>query len=319
MKYLQGSSSHILILVMFCFLLYLPRLGTTSLLGTSELRYAQVSKEMLEDGHWVVPYFRGEVYCNKPPLFFWTVALLSKAVGEVTETTARLPSVVCAIGIVLVTYFLGKNLYGWRAGLMAALMLACFPKIHTYTREVRLDVMHTFFMTSALASFYYGYTYKQRRYLLLAGFAMGLMVLNKGPLALYFPPAIIFFYLAYCRDLRFLVSKDCLLGVFVLLITLLAWAIPAYLEGGNSYVEGFRMCNFTRFVVREKEWDVPLEYLGDVFAGAAPWSFLFPLVIYKYFSGGRSSKETTFLLIWFTIVFVFFCLSFQRRSPYIMP
>lgn len=319
MKYIQSSGAHIIMLIIFMSLLYLPCLGTPGISRTAELRYAEVAKETFEDGHWVIPYFNGEVYYHKPPLFFCTVALLSKATGTVTEVTARLPSVLGAFGTVLVTYFLGKSLFGSRAGLMAALILACTPKFHHYARAVRLDVMYTFFITSALASFYYGYMYKQRTYLFLSGAMIALAALTKGPLILYFPAATIFFYLAYCHDLRFLVSRDCLLGVVVLLLTVLAWAIPAYMEGGSNYINGFIPNNITKYATKSAEWDAPLEYLGDVFIGAAPWAFLFPLVLYNYFSNRRGHKGTTFLLIWVSVTFLSFCLTFERKSTYLLP
>src|SRR5262245_59616936 len=34
-----------------------------------ESRYAQIPREMLARGEWVVPYLQGEPYLDKPPLF----------------------------------------------------------------------------------------------------------------------------------------------------------------------------------------------------------------------------------------------------------
>ncbi|MCQ4575109.1 MAG: glycosyltransferase family 39 protein [Candidatus Brocadiales bacterium] len=321
MNYLQGTRGHIIVLIVFCSLLYFPRLGTPDLSGSSsELRYAEIAKEMLRDGHWIVPYFAQEEYHGKPPLYFWSVALLSAATGTITETSARLPAALSSMGIVLVTYFLGSKLFGSRAGLLAALMLACSPKIFSYARAVRMDAMYTFFFTSFLASFYYGYTYKLRQYLLLAGVAIALMVLTKGPLSLYFPSAVAFLYLVYCRDFLFLLSKDFFLCVGTFLLIVLAWAIPTYMEGGAGYFGWFHSENIALYTVeKETEWDVPLEYLGDVFMGAAPWSLFLPLILYNYYSHGRGQKETTFLLIWMAVMYVSFSLTFQRRSPYLLP
>ncbi|MBI5125281.1 MAG: hypothetical protein HZA70_03520, partial [Planctomycetes bacterium] len=47
---MQGSRVHIIILIAFSSLLYLPLLGKPDLWNHSELRYAQVAKETLEDG-----------------------------------------------------------------------------------------------------------------------------------------------------------------------------------------------------------------------------------------------------------------------------
>src|SRR5215472_4293255 len=36
-----------------------------------EGRYAQIPREMLERGEWIVPHLQGEPYPDKPPLFYW--------------------------------------------------------------------------------------------------------------------------------------------------------------------------------------------------------------------------------------------------------
>ncbi|HHT9154246.1 MAG TPA: ArnT family glycosyltransferase [Candidatus Tripitaka sp. YC43] len=328
---MQGSRVHIIILIAFSSLLYLPLLGKPDLWNHSELRYAQVAKETLEDGHWVVPYYNGEVYYNKPPLFFCTVALISKFTGQVTELTARLPSALCALGTVVVTYFLGKHLFGPRAGLFAGLILASSPKFHSYARAVRLDTMNAFLIASALTSFYYGYTYKQRNYLLLASLVTGLAMLTKGPLILYFLGASVVCYLVYCRNLRFLLSRDSLLGIIVILLTISTWALLAYMEAGSSYFGGFVAENFTIYEEKHIHLEAIPAYIGDIFIGAAPWSFLFPLVLYRHFSNGKDpgasdpipygmgpSKKSSFLVIWVVVMFLSFCLTFTRRSPYLL-
>ncbi|MFQ5957344.1 MAG: ArnT family glycosyltransferase, partial [Candidatus Brocadiales bacterium] len=100
-----------IILVLLCLTLYIPNLGGRDLWCGRETLYAEIARETLLDGHWFVPYFNGEIYYNKPPLYFWLIALVSIPVGDVTEFTLRLPSALSALGTVLVVYFLGKRLY----------------------------------------------------------------------------------------------------------------------------------------------------------------------------------------------------------------
>ena len=51
------------------------------LLEPDEGRYAQIPKEMLDRGEWVVPTLQGEPYLDKPPLMYWLVALSYAAFG----------------------------------------------------------------------------------------------------------------------------------------------------------------------------------------------------------------------------------------------
>src|SRR5690348_15539313 len=38
-----------------------------------EGRYAEIPREMLARGEWVVPYLQGQPYLDKPPLLYWLV------------------------------------------------------------------------------------------------------------------------------------------------------------------------------------------------------------------------------------------------------
>src|SRR5262245_47662648 len=89
-----------------------------------EARYALVAREMLETAHWLLPHLGGAVYADKPPLLFWSIALVSAIGPGVTECTARLPSAFAAIGVCLFTWRLGVKLFSPTAGLLAAFILA---------------------------------------------------------------------------------------------------------------------------------------------------------------------------------------------------
>ena len=46
-----------------------------------EPRYAQVSREMVSSGDWILMHLNGQVYGEKPPFFFWAVCLSSFLMG----------------------------------------------------------------------------------------------------------------------------------------------------------------------------------------------------------------------------------------------
>ena len=60
-----------LLVVLPALLLY-PTVGFR-LLEPDEGRYAEIPREMLERGEWVVPTLQGEPYLDKPPLMYWLV------------------------------------------------------------------------------------------------------------------------------------------------------------------------------------------------------------------------------------------------------
>jgi len=61
-----------------------------------ESRRAEVAREVLADGHWLVPTLFGEPFVTKPPLLYWASAG-SMGLFGVHEGAARLPAVLAAV------------------------------------------------------------------------------------------------------------------------------------------------------------------------------------------------------------------------------
>src|ERR1043166_2006785 len=45
--------------------------------SSDEARFAVLAQDILDHGRWLVPHLRGDLYLNKPQLYFWSVALAS--------------------------------------------------------------------------------------------------------------------------------------------------------------------------------------------------------------------------------------------------
>src|SRR5207237_6926698 len=93
-----------LVIVLPALLLY----GTLGfpLFEPDEGRYAEIPREMLARGEWVMPYLQGEPYLDKPPLLYWLVVLSYKLFG-VHAWSARLVPALALHGCIVVTYLLG--------------------------------------------------------------------------------------------------------------------------------------------------------------------------------------------------------------------
>ena len=72
------------------------RLGYASLLDPDEAHYAELTREMLQRGSWLVPLLDGKPFIDKPVLFHWLQALSVAVIGE-TEFAARLPTALAAL------------------------------------------------------------------------------------------------------------------------------------------------------------------------------------------------------------------------------
>ena len=63
------------------------------LFGPDEPREAEIARETLRDGHWVVPRLCALPFLEKPPLYYDLVALAYAAAGGVSAPVARAVSV----------------------------------------------------------------------------------------------------------------------------------------------------------------------------------------------------------------------------------
>jgi 4-amino-4-deoxy-L-arabinose transferase-like glycosyltransferase len=158
-----------------------------------EGRYAEIPREMLARGDFIVPYLLGEPYLDKPPLFYWLVMASFRVLGT-HVWTARLIPALAVHGCVLATYFLGRRLVGQRAAFWGALLLGLAPGFMCMGRLLILDGLLALCVTVALLS---GYEALRggglwRGWWILSAVACGLGVLTKGPIAplLVVPPLL---------------------------------------------------------------------------------------------------------------------------------
>src|SRR5262249_43089331 len=99
--------------------------GSRLLISNDDTRFPLLARDALANGHWLVPAMPdGRPHIVKPPLAAWLIALASWPGGHVSVRTAVLPSLLAAIGVVLLTYWLGRRLFGTSAGAAAGLSVA---------------------------------------------------------------------------------------------------------------------------------------------------------------------------------------------------
>ena len=115
-----------LILLAVCGCLFFWGLGERDLNASHEARAAQNAQMVLTGGHWLLPrLYDGHLELQKPPMYYWLVALLGFAGGgEVGPWAVRLPAALSALGCVLFLHLLGCRRGRPTAGFLAALALA---------------------------------------------------------------------------------------------------------------------------------------------------------------------------------------------------
>ena len=287
-----------------------------------ESRRAEIARNMLETGNWIVPQLSGETKLTKPPLYFWAVALCSLKTG-VNEFTARFPSAVFGVGTVLVTFLLGTLLFTRIIGFIAALMLLVTNIFVSEARYAEMESMLSFFITSSIYFFCRGYQAPEhgKRWFALFFAMMGLGTMTKGPFAFTFPLIPIIVHLFMYNEQKLLIKKSFLSGVKFFFIFLLPWVLVilwmypkfALVVIGETvarfYTEGYGHIEPFYY------------YLGAMVTTMFPWIFFLPLSLWIAFSDRLRSvrKENVFLILWIFGNLLFLSFSKAKRDFYLTP
>jgi 4-amino-4-deoxy-L-arabinose transferase-like glycosyltransferase len=192
---MDGRRRYAIVIIAIGMVIFLFNIGGRDLWEPDETRYAVIAREMAESGNWILPHLNGEIYAEKPALFFWLINLSTFFFGANNEFTNRFPSVLAGLITLLITFLFGERLFNLRTGFLSSLILATcflFPQL---SRWMMLDSLFTLFFLLALFYFYLGYEKEEgrRRYYYLAGLFMGLGILIKGPVVYLAIPIFLIF------------------------------------------------------------------------------------------------------------------------------
>jgi hypothetical protein len=290
-----------------------------------EGRYAEIPREMLLRGEWVVPYLQGEPYLDKPPLLYWLVKLSYRVFG-VHDWSARLVPALAVHGCILLIYVLGRRTLGEPAAFWGALLLSLAPGFISIGRLLILDGLLSLWVTLALLAAYQAVHGHRLRYgwWLLAAAACGLGILTKGPVAvaLSVPPLW-----AYRR----LQGKSCRIdwrAILVFAVTLLIVALPWYiaicvrLPAFAGYF--FWQHNVMRFLVPFDHLR-PIWFYGPVLLVGLLPATLFTVQFVRFLFATdpavcqRRCPEFGYMMLGGGWCLVFFSLSGCKLPTYILP
>lgn len=165
----------------------LATLGAYPLMDSTESRYAEIARKMLETGQWLVPQFDyGVPFWGKPPLSMWLSAA-SMALFGVNEFAARLPSLLSLLACGAVIHALAELRGGRDQALWTLALFAPTALVFVAAGGTMTDPALTLGTTLSMAGFWVAVRggERRRRGAVIAFFG-GLVVglLAKGPLTL---------------------------------------------------------------------------------------------------------------------------------------
>jgi 4-amino-4-deoxy-L-arabinose transferase-like glycosyltransferase len=277
-------------LAAFVAVLWLALLGSRPLFNPDEGRYAEIPREMLSGGDWVIPHLNGVAYVEKPPLQYWATAISLRVFGQ-SEFAARLYTALCALGTLAVVWFTGRVLWGFAAAWQAAAVLAGSLLFIVLGQLLTLDMSLTLYTTVSLCAFLLAQTAagragyanagsevagrggEARRWMWVAWAAAALGVLTKGLVAAAIPAAVLVLYTLLARDFSPWRRLEWTRGLPLFLLIAVPWhalaahRLPDFLE--FFFVHEHLARYLTPSADREEVWWF---FIAVFLLGSVPWT-----------------------------------------------
>lgn len=295
-----------------------------------EPRFALVARDMVHTGNWLIPMIGGDTYADKPPLFFWLIAIFYSLTGSL-RFAFLLPSSLAALGTVLLVYDLGRRLWQREVGLAAGLLLLTTIQFVWQGRQAQIDATECFWITLGL----YGLLRHVLlgpawRWYVIGCAAAGFGVITKG--VGFLPLLVLLPYLAL-RGAQWS-PRPALpggwrwaLGPLALLLAIGVWFVPMVLASlHDPQLAAYRdEILFHQTVTRYAKawhhqapaWFFVTEVIPPLWL---PGTALLPWLAPRWRDAWRQRDLRIGLLLgWIALVVLFFSLSTGKRGVYILP
>ena len=321
--------------------------GTWSLplIDRDEPRFAEASREMIERGDYVVPYFNDHLRLDKPPLTYWAQVASYRVFGE-NDFAARFPSAVAAALTALAIFAWGRRVGGEKLGWWAAIIFTLSLQIFIHAKAAVADMWLVLFVTLA---HWAGYELFQgaavsrppwaiwKSPFLVFYLSLALGFLAKGPIA-GTPLLTVAVVIVYMRDWQVIQRFKFVRGILLTLVVVALWGIPALIQThgeflrigigrhviGRSFatMEGHGAGSLGTYLLL-----LPF-YFVTVFISFFPWSIKLPWLVRKLWqerkagvnAGGYNGKPIdTYLITGIAIIFIIFTFVSTKLPHYTLP
>lgn len=317
-------------------LVRLVSLGLYPLIDTTEARYAEIARKMVELGDWITLWYDyGVPFWAKPPLSTWITAA-SFALFGVNEFAARIP------------HFLGAGLIGWliwdwarlrsdREAMICVALLTGSLAFFVTAGAVTTDLSLAAGTTLAMRGFWLGLhgselQRRREKWRLFIGLSIGLLA--KGPIALVLAGLPIVVWSVAMREIgRAWRELPWLYGALIVAALTLPWYMLAELRTPGFLEYFFIGEHWRRFTIAGWSGDLYGKAhafpLGSIWLFAIvacmPWSLLLPLLAFgraKRLADPQAAadrKWRLYLMLWGLTPCAFFTASGNVLWTYVLP
>ncbi len=309
--------------------LWFALLARRPLYDPDEGRYAEIPREMLAGGNWVIPHLNGLVYLEKPPLHYWLTALALRMFGQ-SEFAARLTTGLAGYCCLALICLVAYRLWGLRTAVVAGCLTSASTLFVLMAHQMTLDMLLSLWLFASLTCFLMAefehandtHSGSARGWMLGSWASMALAVLTKGLIGVLIPAATLVAYALWQRDFSGLRRLYIKWGLPLFAVITMPWFAMAA-RANPAFLEFFFVReHFRRFLTDVEHRSQPWWFFGPVLViGILPWV---PQAVRATSRTLLASKSRSFdpariLCAWTVFVLVFFSLSHAKLIPYILP
>jgi 4-amino-4-deoxy-L-arabinose transferase-like glycosyltransferase len=324
------------VLVAFALLAFLPGFFSLPPTDRDESRFAQASKQMVETGDLVDIHFQDEVRYKKPVGIYWlqagTVAA-ARALGMPDARTTiwlyRVPSLLSALGAVLLTYWAALAFITRRGAMLAALMLGGSILLGVEARLAKTDAALLFTVVAAMGAVARAYLaddllrpQRAADWLNPAVFwtAIAVGFLLKGPVILMIVGLAMLALAITDRSLAWAKGLRPAVGFAWFLLLVLPWFLAIIFRSGTSFFSGSVGQDMMQKLAggQESHGAPPGTYLLLFFVTFWPGAMLAGLAAPAVWQA-RREKGTKLLLAWLVPSWLVFELVMTKLPHYVLP
>jgi 4-amino-4-deoxy-L-arabinose transferase-like glycosyltransferase len=352
---LKSARGKYAILFFGCVVFHIAGTWSLPLIDRDEPRFAEASREMIERGDYVVPYFNNHLRLDKPPLTYWAQVLSYRVFGE-NDFAARFPSALAAALTALAIFAWGRRVGGEKLGWWAAIIFTLSLQIFIHAKAAVADMWLVLFVTLA---HWAGYELIQRPtsnvqrstlnsedvnqtsnikhqisvwwFTFYLSLALGFLA--KGPIA-WTPLLTVAVVIVYMRDWQVTRRFKFVRGILLTLVVVALWGIPALIQTHGEFLRiGIGRHVIGRsFATMEGHGAGSLGiyllllpfYFVTVFISFFPWSIKLPWLVRKLWQerkpGVYNGKPIdTYLITGIAIIFIIFTFVSTKLPHYTLP
>lgn len=317
-------------IILLSLLLLLAGNWILPLTDRDEARFGEASREMIQRGDYIVPWFNGNWRFDKPVLIYWCQIASYRVLGD-NDFAARLPSVLFTTATALLLVRWGRKTGNAKTGFLAGAMYVTALHVALIGRIATADMAMIFFVTLAAWSGWEltrpeGTSRKKWWWMFYIALAFGFLA--KGPVA-WLPLGGMILGRVFRKEQFRLPLNETVVGLCVAIALVALWGGPALMQtdgqfwavGMGKHVIGRSLGAMEGHGAQDALGYIALlpMYFATFFVSFLPWSLRVPGTLRRWWPERQRDDLGWFLLVNAAIVFLAFSLVKTKLPHYTMP